>query len=164
MTRASVSERPTDTPCATSQSAKGAERVLAPKAAEKKPARVTPTCTAARKRFGSLSRRWTACPRRPPSAIARTCDSRSETSAISAPEKAPPIRTKTTTMTMLGQTSLTGGVLLGCSDGGGRGGGQLHGAWSLPRREPLRRTPPLGGVSLSVAGDLRHPESRATRS
>src|SRR3712207_7762353 len=43
---------------------------------------------------------------------ARTCDSRSETRAISAPEKAPPIRTKATTITMLSQTSLTGGVLL----------------------------------------------------
>src|SRR3954468_8519269 len=112
-TNASVSARPSRMPRATSQSANGWERVLAPKAAEKKPARVTPTWTAARKRLGSLSSRWTACPRRPPlSAIARTWDSRSETRAISAPEKAPPIRTKTTTMTMLSQTSLTSGVLL----------------------------------------------------
>jgi hypothetical protein len=29
------------------------------------------------------------------------------------PEKKPPIKTKTTTITMLSQTSLTGGVLLG---------------------------------------------------
>ena len=98
----------------------GADSVLAPNAAEKKPASVTPTWTAARKRLGSLSSRCTALPRRPPfSAIARTWDSRSETSAISAPEKAPPIRTNTTTMMMLSQTSLTGGVLLGgCVDCG----------------------------------------------
>jgi hypothetical protein len=100
--------------------------VLAPKAAEKKPASVTPTWTAARNRLGSLSSRWTAFPRRPPfSAIARTWDSRRETSAISAPEKIPPISTKATTMTMLSQTSLTGGLLSGWS--GGADG--VHGAW-----------------------------------
>ena len=92
--------------------------MLAPKAAEKNPASVTPTWTAARKRLGSLSSRCTALPRRPPlSAIPRTWDSRRETRAISAPEKTPPIRTKATTMTMLSQTSLTGGVLLGVGVG-----------------------------------------------
>jgi hypothetical protein len=38
-------------------SASGWDSVLAPNAAEKKPARVTPTWTAARKRLGSLSSR-----------------------------------------------------------------------------------------------------------
>jgi hypothetical protein len=36
------------------------------------------------------------------------------------PEKKPPIRTKTTTMTMLSQTSLTGGALLGVVGQDGR--------------------------------------------
>ena len=61
---------PRTDPRSSSQPANGCDSVLAPKAAEKKPAKVTPTWTAARKRLGSLSRRWTACPRRPLSAIA----------------------------------------------------------------------------------------------
>src|SRR3954464_10897803 len=112
-TKASGSARLGDRPRLwTPKSASGVDRVLAPNAAEKKPARVTPTCTAARNRLGSLSSLFSACPRRPVSASARTCDSRRDTSAISAPEKAPPISTKATTMTMLSQTSLTSGVLL----------------------------------------------------
>ena len=61
---------PLVTPRPSSQSARGSDSVLAPKAAEKKPAKVTPTCTAARKRLGSLSSFCTAWPRRPVSAIA----------------------------------------------------------------------------------------------
>src|ERR671920_424529 len=137
-TRASVPARPSCRPRPTSQAANGRERVLAPNAAEKNPARVTPTWTAARKRLGSLSRRCTALPRRPPfSPIARTWDSRSETSAISAPEKAPPIRTKTTTITMLSQTSLTGGVLLSKGAVGRRPCCPL-----VPPRAPLERGRP----------------------
>ena len=91
--------------------------MLAPNAAEKNPASVTPTWTAARKRLGSLSSRWTAFPAGRRSRPSRTWDSRRETRAISAPEKTPPIRTKAMTMTMLSQTSLTGGVLLGVGGG-----------------------------------------------
>src|SRR3712207_2514531 len=143
-TNASVPARPSRTPRSTSQAAKGSERVLAPNAAEKKPARVTPTWTAARKRLGSLSSRCTALPRRPPlSAIPRTWDSRRETRAISAPEKTPPIRTKTTTITMLSQTSLTGGVLLGVVGRYSR----PHGAWSTHGRD---RSCALGGGGTGV--------------
>jgi hypothetical protein len=53
-----------------------ADSRLAPKAADRKPARVTPICTAARKRLGSLLSLATRAPRRPRSAIAFTCDSR----------------------------------------------------------------------------------------
>jgi hypothetical protein len=109
----SVPASPSCTPLPSSQSATGAASVLAPKAAEKKPATVTPTWTAARKRFGSAISFWTARPRRPCSESARTWDSRSETSAISAPEKMPPINTKTNTMAMFSQMSFTGGALLG---------------------------------------------------
>src|SRR5687767_6027637 len=136
-TKATVSESRADRPRVSSHRANGADNVLAPKAAEKKPAKVTPTWTAARNRFGSLSSRWTAFPRRPPlSAIPRTWDSRRETRAISAPEKMPPIRTKATTMTMLSQTSLTGGVLLGVGSGTSfrrssvDGARSVHRAWS----------------------------------
>ena len=61
---------------------------------------------------------------------ARTWDSRSEIRASSVPEKKPPISTKTTTMTMLSQTSLTGGVLLGVVGWGS----PPHGAWWLHGR------------------------------
>ena len=141
-TSASVPESPSETPRACSQPAKGSDRVLAPNAAEKKPANVTPTWTAARNWLGSLSSFCTACPRRPLSAIARTCDSRRETRAISAPEKTPPIRTKTTTMTMLSQTSLTGGVLLGGSWVGACG---PHGAWSGSTGASAQRPAPSPG-------------------
>src|SRR3712207_5042321 len=76
---------------------------------------------------------------------ARTCDSRSETRAISAPEKAPPIRTKTTTITMLSQTSLTGGVLLSNGAEGRRPCCPLGVAGALPERH------------RSAHSDLGHP-------
>ena len=97
-----------------------------------------------------------AAPRRggPVSDRARTWDSRSEISAISVPEKKPPIRTKTTTMTMLSQTSLTGGALLGVF-----GWGSLpHGAWSAAGTEPTAVAAPRGrrlaGRDVSL-GDFR---------
>src|ERR1700712_1229780 len=127
-------------PRSTSQLRSGSARVLAPKAAEDRLASVTPTWTAARNRFGPASSLLSACPRRPVSASARTWDSRSETSASSAPEKTPPIRTKTTTMTMLSQTSLTGGALLGVFGWGS------HPPWCLVGANGRSRSvaPPLG--------------------
>src|SRR5215212_4654530 len=150
-TRARVPATPSETPRVSSQRAKGSDNVLAPKAAEKKPAKVTPTWTAARNWLGSLRSRCTACPRLPVSAIARTCDSRRETRAISAPENTPPIRTKATTMMMLSQTSLTGGVLLG---GSGVERGRVHGAWSRlgPGVAAAPRTP-SGACDVTFLSD-----------
>src|SRR5918993_1773727 len=150
-TRASVPETPSETPRLCSHPAKGSDSVLAPNAAEKKPANVTPTWTAARNWLGSLRSFCTACPRRPVSAIARTCDSRRETRAISAPEKTPPIRTKTTTMTMLSQTSLTGGVLLG---GSWVGACVPHGAWFALPEASAEHPGHLGGVPGGLGGDV----------
>ena len=154
-TRASVPASPALTPRASSHRAKGSESVLAPKAAEKKPAKVTPTWTAARNWFGSLSSFCTALPRRPVSAIARTWDSRRETRAISAPAKTPPIMMKTTTMTMLSQTSLTCGVLLGV---GGADGSMVPAP--DPGGEPRRMRRHPSGARRRPKCDVRLVNSR----
>src|SRR3954468_17353530 len=115
------------TPQPTSAAEKGLLSVSAPNADAERVARVTPIWTVARNRLGSARGLPRAAPRRPCSDRVRTWDSRNEISASSVPEKKPPIRTKTTTMTMLSQTSLTGGVLLGVVGWGGH----LHGARSV---------------------------------
>src|SRR4051794_27433006 len=156
-TRDSGSARLRDRPRpSTAQSASGLDSVLAPNAAEKKPARVTPTWTAARKRLGSASSLFSVCPRRPVSASDRTCDSRRETRAISAPENAPPTRTNAMTMMMLSQTSLTSGVLLQRSGLSRDGPGTPHGSGcgscadlrdNSPRRPECSRATPFDHVA-----------------
>src|SRR6476469_2554034 len=130
-------------PQPTSAAENGLFRVSAPKADADRVARVTPIWTVARKRFGSARSLPMAAPRRPCSDSVRTWDSRREISASSVPEKKPPIRTKTTTMTMLSQTSLTGGALLGVFGWGSH----PHGAWSaLAGRAERRRRASAGAV------------------
>ncbi|KAI3473762.1 hypothetical protein Pfo_031649 [Paulownia fortunei] len=58
------------------------------------PATVTPICTADRKRFGSRPSAATRAPREPRRSSCCSCDSRSETRAISAAAKTPPTSTK----------------------------------------------------------------------
>src|SRR3954462_5191805 len=124
--KASGPAKPGLTPQPTRAVVNGSLSVSAPKADAERVARVTPICTVARKRLGSASNRASAAPRRPCSDRFRTWDSRREISASSVPEKKPPIRTKTMTITMLSQTSLTGGALLGVFGWGSH----PHGAWS----------------------------------
>ena len=52
-TRATVSATPSGMPVRSSGATRSTERVAPPTAAERKPASVTPTCTAARNRLGS---------------------------------------------------------------------------------------------------------------
>ena len=114
-TSASVPARPARQPAAL-QPARPAARdsVLAPNAAEKKPAKRDADLDGGEEAVGVAEQLLDGLARGGRSRPSpRTWDSRRETRAISAPEKTPPIRTKTTTMTMLSQTSLTGGVLLG---------------------------------------------------
>src|SRR6476469_3402465 len=140
---ASGAARPGLRPHPTRTAVNGLLSVSAPKADAERVARVTPICTVARKRLGSARSRLSAAPRRPCSDRDRTWDSRSEISASSVPEKKPPIRTKTTTMTMLSQTSLTGGALLGVFGWGSH----PHGAWSaLAGRAERRRRASAGAV------------------
>src|SRR5215207_9947892 len=105
--KATVSATPSGTPQASSRSATGPASVAAPKAAEKKPASVTPTCTAARKRFGSPASLASRSPRRPRSRSALTWLSRRDTRAISAAAKAPPSSTKPSTSRALTSVPLT---------------------------------------------------------
>src|SRR3954447_5332089 len=134
------------TPQPTSAAENGLFSVSAPNADAESVARVTPICTVARKRLGSARSLPRAAPRRPCSDRVRTWDSRSEISASSVPEKKPPIRTNTMTMTMLSQTSLTGGALLGMFGWGSR----PHGAWSEPAGRTYRQIDPSGrGSQLS---------------
>src|SRR5829696_6325766 len=93
----SVSASPSGTPQPTSASATGPASVAAPNAAEKKPASVTPTWTAARNRLGSPTSLASRSPRAPRSVSALTWLSRNETSAISAAEKHPPSSTNAST-------------------------------------------------------------------
>src|SRR6476661_5420243 len=130
--------RPGLRPQRTRAAENGLLSVSAPKADAERVASVTPICTVARNRLGSASSRANAAPRRPCSDSVRTWDSRREISASSVPEKKPPIRTKTTTMTMLSQTSLTGGALLG----GFGWGSPPHGAWSVLADRAERRFHP----------------------
>jgi hypothetical protein len=106
-TSAVVSAAPAESPRSSSAPETGTARRAAPKAADRKPARVTPTCTAARKRLGSATRCATRAPRRPFSAIARAWLSRRLTSASSVPANTPPMRMKTATRTMSSQGALT---------------------------------------------------------
>ena len=79
-------------PCRTSES--GSESRAPPTEADRKPASVTPIWTAERNRFGSPASRATICPRLPRPASCRTCDSRSDTRAISAAANTPPMTMK----------------------------------------------------------------------
>ena len=95
------------TPSLTSADRMAAASVAAPNAPETSVATVTPICTADRKRFGSwasFAARW---PRLPRCASCRTWPSRSETRAISAPEKNPPMSKMTRTMMTSPTTSFT---------------------------------------------------------
>src|SRR3954469_23556127 len=149
--KASGPARPGLTPQRTSAAENGLFSVSAPNADADSVARVTPICTVARKRLGSAKSLPSAAPRRPCSDRVRTWDSRSEISASSVPEKKPPIRTNTTTITMLSQTSLTSGALLGVFGWGSH----PHGAWSGPadradgRHSPWRRPVDWQNVTLS---------------
>ena len=71
--------------------------VEAPYAAEKKPATVTPICTAERNRFGLRANAAVRAPRPPRCSNRRICPSRNDTRAISVAANTPPIRTKTST-------------------------------------------------------------------
>ena len=82
-------------------------RVAAPNAPDSRVARVTPIWTVDRNRLGSCASRAARWPRLPRLASARTWPSRSETSAISAAAKKPPISTMTRTMRMSQPTSFT---------------------------------------------------------
>src|SRR3954447_16891237 len=106
-TRATGSAAPGGRPRASKRGGRSPARVAPPKEAERKPASVTPTCTAARNRFGSSASLATDAPRRPRPAIARTWLSRSETRAISAAANMLPTRTNTTTSPMLASVPLT---------------------------------------------------------
>jgi len=104
---ASVCASRSGIPQRTNWSPSGSASVAAPNAAEKNPASVTPTCTAARNRLGSPTSLASRSPRAPCSVSDLTWLSRSETSAISAAEKQPPSSTKRSTSRASTQVPLT---------------------------------------------------------
>src|SRR5512139_2938628 len=106
-TSAAALENPCGSPQPTSTGARSSERVAPPNAAERKPASVTPTWTADRKRFGSSLSSATTRPRRLWPARVRTWLSRKDTRAISAAAKTPPMRTKRTTSPMFASVPFT---------------------------------------------------------
>lgn len=67
---------------------------LAPKEAERKPAKVTPSCTVDRKRLGFRATRATLAPRSSSCSSCSSCEVRKEIRAISVPEKTDPMSMK----------------------------------------------------------------------
>src|SRR5512139_2602502 len=106
-TSAAALENPCGSPQPTSTGARSSERVAPPNAAERKPASVTPTWTADRKRFGSSLSSATIRPRRLCPANVRTWLSRKDTRAISAAAKTPPMRTNRMTSPTLASVLFT---------------------------------------------------------
>src|SRR5215204_4973617 len=80
--------------------------VVPPNAADRKPASVTPICTADRNRLGSPVNWAISRPRLPRRASCLTWLSRSDTNAISAAANTPPIRINRKIMTTLNTVSL----------------------------------------------------------
>ena len=117
-----------------STGARSSANAEAPKAADRKPASVTPIWTAARKRFGSACSSATFWPRRPRWAIDLTWPSRSETSAISLPAKKAPRRRKKPTSRALSNVPFTA-----CASQGVRVGTPV---WSSRPWGKRRRTGP----------------------
>jgi len=107
-TRASGSATPAGRPAERSTGASSSARVAPPNAADRKPDSVTPICTADRNRFGWAARLATAAPRLPRVLSARTCESRSDTSAISAAAKIPPTRMNSRISRMLATVGFNG--------------------------------------------------------
>jgi hypothetical protein len=99
-TSATASAAPLASPRATRTGDSSAARVAPPKAAERNPDSVTPTCTADRKRLGLAVSRATVWPRFPRCASCLTWLSRSETKDISAAAKIPPTVMNTKIRTM----------------------------------------------------------------
>ena len=110
---------PSDT-CRASWDFRSLARVAAPNAPDSRVASVTPIWTADRNRLGfpaSLAARWPRLPRR---ASDRIWPSRSDTSAISAAAKKPPMRMITRTMRMSQPTAFTSGSLTSAVGGTSR--------------------------------------------
>ena len=76
----------------------------APYAEEKKPATVTPICTAERNWLGSRTSVAVRSPRGPSSSSCLICDSRRLTIAISVPANTPPMSTKSSTRATFSRT------------------------------------------------------------
>ena len=81
--------------------------VVPPKAADKKPANVTPIWTAERNRLGFSCSRATSRPRRPRCPSCLTWLPRSDTKAISAAANTPPMAMNTKIKTLLKAVSVT---------------------------------------------------------
>ena len=94
-TREMVPATGSATPHRTNTTASASAIVAPPNAAERKPERVTPICTAERNRLGLPVRRSMARPRLPRPASCRTWLSRRVIRAISAAAKVPPMTMKT---------------------------------------------------------------------
>ena len=107
-TRARGCAIPSGTPQPTSTNANASDKVAPPTAAERKPETVTPIWTAERKRLGSAVRWATAWPRLPRPLSCLTWLSRSDTRAISAAAKTPPMRMKRKISAMLPATLFIG--------------------------------------------------------
>ena len=106
-TRAVVAAASSPRPSRSRYGARSGARVEPPYAAEKKPATVTPICTAARKRLGLRATSATRAPRAPLRSIAVSWLSRSETRAISVAAKTPPTRTNSSTSARLSRVWLS---------------------------------------------------------
>ena len=110
-TSATVEATLSDRPSRWSTGARS-DSVTPPNAADRKPARVTPICTADRKRLGFSVSRATVRPRLPQLASWRIWLSRSDTCSGAA--KTPPIRMKTRINAMLSSTVLMEGSEHSC--------------------------------------------------
>ena len=102
-----VDAQPVETLWAISVDFRASARVAAPNAPESRVATVTPIWTEDRNRLGSCASFAARWPRLPRCRIERTCPSRSETRAISAPAKNPPTSTMASTTTMSQPTWFT---------------------------------------------------------
>ena len=166
MVSATVAGRPGNQPC--SAGLRAAASVAPPKAAERKPARVTPICTADRKRLGFSFSRATVRPREPRWASCLTWLSRSETRAISAPANTPPTQMNSRMRAMLRTSSE---VIVGWSRCRRRGShlrnrselcrrlrldGHMSADRPVPRRGPRPGRPGGRGAAAGPPGG-RHP-------
>ena len=99
-----ISLLPADKPNSSNLGITNTPSCSAPRAADKNPHKVIPTCTAAKKRFGLLASFATRAPRLPLLDICLTWESRREISAISAATKIPPTAIRPKTIAILGKT------------------------------------------------------------
>ena len=112
-----ISLLPADKPNSSNLGITNTPSCSAPRAADKNPHKVIPTCAAARKRFGLPASFATCAPRLPLLDICLTWESRREIRAISAATKIPPTAISPKTIAILGKApSAISPMVSNCAD------------------------------------------------